>query len=247
VSSEELRALAQALMTRPAVRVVPGTSRDAVLAPLKGKKNVGIELGVAGGSFSMRIVESGKFDKVFGVDTYDDYYHHIDEYREAISRVGLMSNYSLLRMTFEEALSLFPDEFFDFIYVDGFAHTGQEGGQTLADWYPKLKVGGIMAGDDYHDDWPLVQWAVNDFASALGVGLSITEKTESHSYNRYPSWFIAKTQSATKDVYRPHPTLVEVAARKKAVIAHDRRRKVRRRQLRQLRARLLGKKPSITT
>ena len=230
-------------MSHPDIKILKGAARDGVLRGLKGKSNVGIELGVAGGSFSTRIIETGKFSKVFGVDTYDDYYHHIDEYREAISRVGLMSNYSLLRMTFEEALSLFPDEFFDFIYVDGFAHTGQEGGQTLADWYPKLKVGGIMAGDDYHDDWPLVQWAVNDFASALGVGLSITEKTESHSYNRYPSWFIAKTQSATKDVYRPHPTLVEVAARKKAVIAHDRRRKVRRRQLRQLKARLLGKNP----
>ena len=243
MSSAELRALAHAQMTQPTVTVLPGTSRDAVLDPLRGKKNVGIELGVAGGSFSTRIVESGKFDKVFGVDTYDDYYHHIDEYREAISRVGLMSNYSLLRMTFEEALSLFPDEFFDFIYVDGFAHTGQEGGQTLADWYPKLKVGGIMAGDDYHDDWPLVQWAVNDFASALGVDLTVTEKTESHSYNRYPSWFITKTQSANSDVYRPHPTLREVAAKEKANISQDRQRKVRRRQLRQLKARLLGRNP----
>jgi len=243
VSSADLRALAHAQMTQPTVTVLPGTSRDAVLDPLRGKKNVGIELGVAGGSFSTRIVESGKFDKVFGVDTYDDYYHHIDEYREAISRVGLKSNYSLLRMTFEEALSLFPDEFFDFIYVDGFAHTGQEGGQTLADWYPKLKVGGIMAGDDYHDDWPLVQWAVNDFASTLGVGLSVTEKTESHSYNRYPSWSITKSQSGGSDVYRPHPTLVEVAAAEKAVIARDRQRKVRRRQLRQLKARLLGRNP----
>ena len=243
MSSAELRALAHAHMTEPTATVLPGTSRDAVLDPLRGKKNVGIELGVAGGSFSTRIVESGKFDKVFGVDTYDDYYHHIDEYREAISRVGLMSNYSLLRMTFEEALSLFPDEFFDFIYVDGFAHTGQEGGQTLADWYPKLKVGGIMAGDDYHDDWPLVQWAVNDFASALGVDLTVTEKTESHSYNRYPSWFITKTQSANSDVYRPHPTLREVAAKEKANISQDRQRKVRRRQLRQLKARLLGRNP----
>ena len=243
MSSAELWALAHAQMTQPTVTVLPGTSRDAVLDPLRGKKNVGIELGVAGGSFSTRIVESGKFDKVFGVDTYDDYYHHIDEYREAISQVGLKSNYSLLRMTFEEALSLFPDEFFDFIYVDGFAHTGQEGGQTLADWYPKLKVGGIMAGDDYHDDWPLVQWAVNDFASALGVGLTVTEKTESHSYNRYPSWFITKTHSAISDVYRPHPTLVKVAAAEKSVIAKDRQRKVRRRQLRQLKARLLGRNP----
>lgn len=44
-----------------------------------------------------------------------------------------------------------------FIYVDGYAHTGEDRGKTLFDWYPKLKIGGLMAGDDYHDDWPLVK------------------------------------------------------------------------------------------
>jgi hypothetical protein len=243
VSSEELRALAEARMARPDIIVMRGASREGVLRPLKGKKNVGIELGVAGGSFSTRIVESGKFTKVFGVDTYDDYYHHIDEYRQAIERVGLLSNYSLLRMTFEEALELFPDDFFDFIYVDGFAHTGQEGGETLADWWPKLKTGGIMAGDDYHSDWPLVQWAVNDFAQALGLDLTVTEKTESHSYNRYPSWFVTKSAESTSRTYQPVDELKRLAAIEKRVIAQDRLRKVRRRQLRALKARLLGKNP----
>ena len=146
-------------------------------------------------------------------------------------------------MTFEEALPLFPDHFFDFIYVDGFAHTGQEGGQTLADWFPKLKVGGVMAGDDYHPDWPLVQWAVNDFAEAVGVQLKVTELTESHSYNRYPSWFFQKTKDSDGKVFTPSTQLQQIAAVEREKIAQHRKAKVRKRAIKQFKKRLLGKNP----
>lgn len=239
--SDALRDLAHQHMNRPTVELVSGVGREGVLNALGGKKNVGIELGVAAGSFSAKMTGSGKFAKVFGVDTYDDYYHHIDEYRAALGAVGLHTNYSLLRMTFEEARELFPDEFFDFVYVDGFAHTGQEGGQTLADWFPTVKVGGVMAGDDYHDDWPLVQWAVNDFAEALGVGLKQTERTEDHSYNRYPSWFFVKTSESTARLYEPHPELVRVATEEKQRIARHRQAKTRKRARKNLARRILGR------
>lgn len=239
--SEQLRTLAHRYMASPVVEVVSGVGREGVLDALGGKKKIGIELGVAAGSFSARMMHSGKFAKVFGVDTYDDYYHHVDEYREALRVVGLENNYSLLRMSFEEARELFPEGFFDFIYVDGFAHTGQEGGQTLADWFSRLKVGGVMAGDDYHDDWPLVQWAVNDFADALGVDLKCTERTEEHSYNRYPSWFFVKTAESAAAMYTPHPELKRVADGEKKRIAAHRRAKGRKRAVKNLKKRLVGR------
>ena len=232
------RDLADSMMSRPQVTVVPQVGREGVFQPLRGKKNVGIELGVAGGSFSQRMVSSGLFTKVFGVDTYDDYYHHIEEYREALSATGLLFNYSLLRMTFEEARPLFPEDFFDFIYVDGFAHTGQEGGRTLRDWFSALKVGGVMAGDDYDHTWPLVQWAVNDFVSALGVDLHVTELTEDTSYNRHPSWFFVKTSESAGRVFTPHTELIKAAEKEKARIAAHRRAKGRRRKWKQFKARL---------
>jgi hypothetical protein len=95
-------------------------------------------------------------------------------------------------MSFDEAHDLFEDNFFDFIYFDGYAHTGEEGGKTFADWYSKLKVGGVFAGDDYHEDWPLVIWAVNHHVSQIGCELHVTEKIETTNLNRYPSWFFIK-------------------------------------------------------
>ena len=168
--------------------------RHDVIRGLKGNDNIGIELGVAGGHFSKRLVNSGKFKLVFGVDLYEDH-HSVDEYKSAIKLIGLEKNYSLLRMSFDEALGLFDDNYFDFIYFDGYAHTGEEGGKTFSDWWGKLKPDGIYAGDDYHDDWPLVIWAVNALAKEVDAKLNITGQTESTNLNHYPSWFFKKSSA----------------------------------------------------
>lgn len=216
-------------MARPEVTPVPGSSRVDVVEPLDGSRNIGIELGVAAGSFSKRLVASGKFRKVFGVDSYDDYYHHLDEYRRALREVGLLENYSLLRMTFDQARPLFDDNSFDFIYIDGFAHTGLEGGKTLSDWWPALRVGGVMAGDDYHSDWPLVMWAVNDMVDQLGLQLHITESVDTASYNRYPSWYVVKTEESAQEIPEHPDTLRQIAENERQRVYVHRKKKERRR------------------
>lgn len=186
--------IAEAAERTPRVPVtrLPGTARWDVIAPLPATGNIGIELGVAAGSFSARMVQSGRFALFYGVDAYSDG-HSAREYKTALLATGLQSNYRLLRLTFAQAVDLFPDGHFDFIYVDGFAHSGLEGGQTLADWYPKLKPGGIMAGDDYDPKvWPLVVWAVHEAAAQLGVGLALTDLVQDETYNRFPSWSLVR-------------------------------------------------------
>ena len=175
------------------LEVKEGWSRVDVVSLLNGDKNIGIELGVAKGEFSKLMLESSAFRRFYGVDAYSDV-HDTDEYIAALTNVGVEEvQYSLIRSNFASALDLFPDEYFDFIYIDGFAHTGEEGGKTLVDWYPKLKVGGVFAGDDYHQDWPLVVWAVNDFAIKVGCVLSVTSVNGTSNYSRYPTWYIQKS------------------------------------------------------
>lgn len=158
---------------------------------------VGVELGVAAGGFSKRMVDSGVFRHFFGVDRYWES-HTVDEYKTALTKVGLYQNYSLLRMTFDEALDLFEDESLDFIYVDGYAYTGQLGGQTIVDWYKKVKVGGVIAGDDYDPEkWPLVVAAVDDFTEQLGSDLYITGTESEGAYSDFPSWGIVKKTNKT--------------------------------------------------
>jgi len=174
-------------------RILRNCHRHDVVHLLEGRDNVGVELGVAEGVFSERMVRSGRFATFIGIDMYADL-HDTAEYKRALRRVGLQSSYKLLRMRFDEAIDLFDDGSLDFIYVDGYAHGGEEGGETIFDWFRKLRTGGVMAGDDYHPDWPLVMDAVNEFVRQLGCELLITERVENgNPYCRYPSWAVIKT------------------------------------------------------
>ncbi len=171
--------------------IIKDTFRHNVIDSLNGGNNIGIELGVAQGGFSKRMVDSKKFNRFYGVDSYSDT-HDTDEYKFALKTVGIDKNYNLLRMFFDDAYDLFEDNYFDFIYIDGYAHTGEDGGKTLSKWYKKLKVGGVFAGDDYHKDWPLVVWAVNNFVNQIDTKLFITDKTEKVAFSEYPSWYVVK-------------------------------------------------------
>jgi ubiquinone/menaquinone biosynthesis C-methylase UbiE len=216
--------IAQDRTPEVAANILPDSFRHDVIRHLEGKNNIGIELGVATGIFSKRMMDSGKFKKFFGVDIYGDI-HDTNEYKNTLANIGLMENYNLLRMAFEDAIELFEDNSFDFIYVDGFAHTGEEGGQTLFDWYKKLKPGGIIAGDDYDNDWPLVKWAVNDFAIKAGSKLWMTEKIENTAYSMYPSWFIEKVDAGGL-ADKPDQELISIAKKERDRIDARRRKKL---------------------
>ena len=48
------------------------------------------------------------------------------------------------------AVKRFPDNYFDFIYIDA-DHTYQSCLQDIKGWYSKVKKGGVLAGDDYRE------------------------------------------------------------------------------------------------
>ena len=150
------------------------------------------ELGVAEGRFSEKLLERSKLGFLYSIDMWSgDRGHDVAEYRRALERLmPYRGRNAALRMTFAEALPLFPDATFDFIYVDGYAHTGEEGGQTLRDWYPKVKPGGVIAGDDYAGDFPLVVEAVDRFVADEGLTLHVIRCVEKADdwMSQYDSW-----------------------------------------------------------
>ena len=85
-------------------------------------------------------------------------------------------------------MGVIPDSYFDFIYIDGYAHTGQDGGKTLEDWYPKLRAGGIFAGHDYHKHWSPTIDSVDAFRRSINHrgDLQLTLK------DTFPSWWFLK-------------------------------------------------------
>ena len=178
----------------PKIKMLKGYSRFDLIKLLSKEKNIGIELGVAGGDYSAKLVESKKFSLVWGVDMYADT-HNTKQYKDALLKVGLNENYKLLRMTFNDALDLFPDSYFDFIYFDGYAADGFEGGKTLRKWAKKVKLGGVIAGDDYHEDFGLLQRIIDEFVDQNSLELFVTEGAFDFSaYSHYPSWAVVKNK-----------------------------------------------------
>lgn len=160
-----------------------------------GLNGIGVELGVAAGTYSNSLLEQSDLRVLFSVDRWTD--HHDDkEARSAhqlLSRHGLRS--AVLKMTFEEASKLFANEAFDFIYLDGYAHLGQDGECTLTTWWNKLKPGGIFAGHDYHPKWPKTIEVVDQFTNRYGLELFTTDEKPEILEHEFPSWYVRKPSS----------------------------------------------------
>ena len=121
------------------------------------------------------------------------------------------SRRTLLRSFSVPAASRFPDNSFDWLYIDAL-HTRDAVDQDLVAWWPKLKVGGMMSGDDYADkgeagyslrDAPNVffwgvRTAVNDFAERVDEQVHVTG--DKGCYN-YPAWYIFKTRDVPRSEY----------------------------------------------
>jgi 16S rRNA C1402 N4-methylase RsmH len=105
------------------------------IVKLAGENPVGIELGVAEGVFSHMVLSNISVKHWYSVDMWaGDRGHDDKQYERAKQKLAQFSNKNtIIKKTFEEALSMFEDEYFDFIYVDGYAHTGQDSGKTLYD------------------------------------------------------------------------------------------------------------------
>ena len=151
-------------------------------------RGVGVELGVAEGAFSEALLSGVPgLDRLYSIDRWSDPWHDDEEMLRARRRLARFGERSrVLRATFEEAARQFPDGAFDFIYVDGYAHTGQDGGATLRDWWPKLRAGGVFAGHDYCAAYPQTIAAVDAFARDRGLVINVTGEAD------YPSWWTVK-------------------------------------------------------
>lgn len=159
----------------------------------KTYSGIGLELGVASGYFSELILKNDSVHRLYSIDRWSD--HHDDfEYILCNCRLSPFGTRSVvMRMDFSDAINHFPDNFFDFIYIDAYAHEGQQGGKLLDDWWPKLKQGGIFSGHDYDGKWPLTVEAVDRFASDVGRPIEVCPgvKTQNKE-DSYASWVIRK-------------------------------------------------------
>jgi hypothetical protein len=166
--------------------------RRARLLHTVPKHAVCAEIGVWKGHFSaeiLRVVEPRKLHLI-------DPWAYQEEYGRALFGGGLAGSQAFMDDVYDhviarfrneiesgtvevhrefsaEAAAQFPDGYFDFVYVDG-NHVYEYVRQDLISYLPKLKIGGLLAGDDYHDHGWFeggVKRAVDEFVSTAAVEL----------------------------------------------------------------------------
>lgn len=143
------------------------------------------ELGVASARFGNEVCSRRSDFRYIGVDRWSDH-HNEDEMRKARSLMSKFNHATLVRNSFEEVAKTVPNDSCDAVYIDGYAHTGQDNGRTLEMWWPKIKRGGFMCGHDYDlGKWPGTFKAVNYFAGHRGLKVEIV-----HEESGYASWVI---------------------------------------------------------
>jgi len=149
--------LIEGLKLKGAEAEIPDCSRDDL--PLFFKQmgfKVGVEVGVATGSFSIAIAKEGL--KVYGVDPfleYEDFDHpgvcnqkRMDKLYEVAKKRCEPYNITIIRKTSMEAAKDFKDRSIDFVYIDGH-HGFKYVAEDLWEWTKKVKKGGIISGHDF--------------------------------------------------------------------------------------------------
>ena len=113
------------------------------------------ELGVYRGKYSEEILSIWKPPgRLHLIDIWEeiDNYNYIrnSDMNKTINRLKKFGadRYNLVKKYTTEAALIYPDNYFDFIYLDA-SHTYESARRDIQMWWPKLKQGGIFAGDDY--------------------------------------------------------------------------------------------------
>lgn len=123
--------------------------------------SVFVELGVFKGKsaayMGVEILNSGKKIEFYAVDHFKGSPEHVNDaavkgnslkeecYQNLLPVMGIVR---MLPVSSVDAARMFEDESIDFIYIDA-AHEYEDVKKDMELWFPKVKKGGVFAGDDY--------------------------------------------------------------------------------------------------
>ena len=158
---------------------------------------IGAEIGVKQGKFSKILMDGWLGCKLCLIDPWEDQdksiydesvHDHDSDYQTMLLNLKDYSNrYEIIKQYSTDAHSNFTKNSLDFIYIDG-NHSYEGVKSDLELFYPKLKNGGIMMGDDYHQhDIEKV------FDANFGVTKAVNEfcfkNNHNVSINYYGDWY----------------------------------------------------------
>jgi hypothetical protein len=183
---------------------IPDRTEMLRLMPQNG---IVAEIGVFKGDFSAQVLSITKPALLHLIDFWPDetiqsggeYINGLDACEfvrnRFLSEIGL-KKVVLHRELSAQVAQTFPDEYFDWIYIDA-GHSYQEIKSDLHCWHPKVKTGGLITGHDYIEKtgYGIVP-AVNEFLRQKPL-VFIALTAESHGSR---SWVLKKLPAFSETV-----------------------------------------------
>lgn len=120
------------------------------LLEMMPRKSVCAEIGVSQGLFTEQILEVVEPETLhlidpWGYEPHMSYYDKVvEKFQPRIDSGQVKIHRSKSQFTYDQ----FPDQYFDWIYVDG-SHNYKSVRRDLDLYYPKIKKYGFLTGDDY--------------------------------------------------------------------------------------------------
>lgn len=169
----------------------------------KGFK-VGAEIGVFDGYFSEFMCQTIPGLKLYSIDAWEVYPGYRDHKFESSMRNAevkarerlALFDVDIIKKFSIEAVKDFADDSLDFVYIDG-NHEYKFVKEDIEFWAPKVKRGGIIAGDDYYmtraGNLGVIQ-AANEYTEGGGWELHTTlwDLENSVVDNQQPAWWFIR-------------------------------------------------------
>jgi len=122
-----------------------------------GKGLVGVEVGVRDGRNALDLCRFLNIKKLYLVDPFLPYFDNTRDYtledqEEELNKLiknteEYFDKVVIIRKTSKDAMDIFDDKIFDFVYIDG--NHDYENIKIDMGWWDKVKIGGIFGGHDY--------------------------------------------------------------------------------------------------
>ena len=161
----------------------------------------GAEIGVYKAHYAEKILHNWRGKKLYLVDPWKHQGRKLDLsdlpqreqdriYAEARERMKKEKRACFIKDLSHFASLTFDDRKLDFVYIDA-CHDYRSVWSDLTDWYPKVKVGGIVAGHDYKNSCVRknlveVKRAVDNFFRMCGETILTTTE------DNLPTWYVIK-------------------------------------------------------
>jgi predicted O-methyltransferase YrrM len=129
-----------------------------------------VELGAWLGKSSAYLCDTATYQEITIVDTWKGSPNELTTTHKLATEQNIYNlfvenmgtrKYKAIKATSKAASKKFANESLDVVFID-LTHTYEAVKEDIKLWLPKVKKGGYIAGDDYHENWKGVIQAVDE-------------------------------------------------------------------------------------